>query len=81
MKRHLYDSALSKEDDGYDRTDSHPARASPQEFFAALSTSYFWNDDGDTQFTPWYPHNRKQLIDYDYETYEILHKIWSYCPV
>lgn len=45
------------------------------EFFAELSVAYHWTED-ETEYNKWYPHNRKQLLEYDPVSFAVLDKCW-----
>ena len=54
-----------------------PACINCKEFFAELSTAYFYNSaDNDAEFNRSYPFNRAQLENYDPASFSVVDSIW-----
>jgi hypothetical protein len=77
MEKGLYDAVAVHGPQGNKGRVKAYACANCMEFFAELSVAYLWNVDDTTEYNKWFPHNRKQLIDHDPHSAEILKQLWN----
>lgn len=78
MGKALYDKVAVHGPQGKDgaRVKAY-ACANCMEFFAELSTAFMWDEDRDTEYNKWFPHNRYQLKEHDVEAYAAIQEAWG----
>lgn len=76
MDKRLYDAVGVHGPQGVRGKCKAYACMNQMEFWAELSTAYHWDEDETGEYNKWYPHNRFQLVQHDFATFQVLHKLW-----